>query len=824
LTGLALLPLAIISVGAYAYARRAVERSVMNHLESLVTTQKHRIQEVVRAHERMLRVIASSERLRRAAERVTDERAAHEPSVSPTDDLRQLLDQWRRSYPGFRNLAVLVGDGDAVASTVPDGGATGLVMGALPWSAAHMRVGNLLAELDLGDLVRITSDYTGMGDTGETVLAARQARDGHAVYLTGLRFARDAALRRVVSRDDRRVAIARAMRGEEGRFVDTLDYRGVPVFSATAYLAGQDWGIVVKIDREEALAPLRWLAQGLALVFAVACLAVVAVGYLFTRRITAPIARLTRVAEAIDRGDLSQRVTVAGRDEIGLLGQALNRMIADLVAANTRLEERVRDRTAALEREMVQHAQAEHRFQLAFEQGLEAMVMVDHAGRIAFANTQLLRVFGYEPGEIVGRDWDVLFPERVRPTVRALRAQLLAGTSANRVETALQLSGETKDGHELPVDVGLSLVEVAEGALVLAVIRDLRERRRAEVAQALLAAVVDSAHDAIFSIDTDMRITTWNAGAEDLYGYRAEEILGQPVSLLWPPQEIEAELLTIRLLMEERRAMHQEGRRRRKDGSLIDVSLTRSPIRTPAGTVLGLSTIARDITARKRADEAMRASLHEKEVLLKEIHHRVKNNLQIVTSLLNLQVGDADDARFATLMRETQHRVKSMALMHETLYRSGNLGALDLREYVQELVDYLRHSYGPVLRRVTLRADVESLALPIDSAIPCGLVLTELVSNAFKHAFPDPMTGTLRVVGHHESSGSYLLRVVDDGRGMPPDVDPLRSRSLGLQLVTNLARQLHADFTRDDVGRGTSFSLRFASARPALGAAADPAA
>ena len=255
--------------------------------------------------------------------------------------------------------------------------------------------------------------------------------------------------------------------------------------------------------------------------------------------------------------------------------------------------------------------------------------------------------------------------------------------------------------------------------------------------------------------------------------------------------------------------MYHEARLRHKDGSMIEVSLARSPIRTPTGDVLGLSTIARDITSRKQAEDAVRASLHEKEVLLKEIHHRVKNNLQIVTSLLSLQAGGVADPTIAALMRETQHRVKSMALMHETLYRSGNLAALDLRPYVHELVQYLRHSYGPMLRRVTLQEDVAPLPLPIDSAIPCGLMLTELVSNAFKHAFPDSRAGTLRIEGRHEDSDAYVLRVVDDGCGLPPEVDPVRSRSLGLQLVTNLARQLDAEFTHDAVDHGTSFTIRF---------------
>jgi PAS domain S-box-containing protein len=841
LTCLALVPLAIISLGAYAYARRAVERSVLNHLESLVTTQKQRIQSVVATHERMLVVAASNEVLLGAVQRV---RTA--PSPRAEEDARRILLQWRSRYPGFRNLAVLGPEDRVLATTDADRLPTaaepspmsshpevlaaslagpfeptaarldgqrdfGMVV-FVSRSAVYMRAGYLLAELDLEDLHRITLDYRGMGQTGETVLARRD-RDGNALYLTALRSDPDAALQRVVPAGDSGVAIARALRGEESVRVDAIDYRHVPVLSATAYLPREDWGIVVKIDRAEAFAPLERLAHGLAAVFAFACLGVVAVGYVFTNRITAPIVRLTRVAQDINRGELGQRVTVTTGDEIGVLGHAFNRMTAELLAANARLADRVQDRTAALGREIAGRARAERRFELAFQQGPEPMVMLDAAGAIVLANQQVERVFGHGRDELAGRHVERLFPEREWATLRTLREQLIADPAPGRVETALQLSAQAKDGTELPVDLGLSVVEVANGVLLLGIIRDLRERQRAEAAQAILAAVVDSAHDAIFSIDTDLRITTWNAGAEHLFGYRAEQVLGKPVALLWPAEDIEKESRTSRALMDEQRSMYNETRRRHRDGRLIDISLTRSPIRTPAGKVLGLSTIARDIGLRKQAELAMRASLHEKEVLLKEIHHRVKNNLQIVTSLLSLQAGGVDDPRITALMRETQHRVKSMALMHETLYRGGNLAALDLRKYVHELVDYLRHSYGPALRRVAVVVDVDSLPLPIDSAIPCGLILTELVSNAFKHAFPEPMTGTLRVEGRPGSAGTYVLRVVDDGRGMPREVDPLHSRSLGLQLVDNLARQLRGEFTRDAADRGTHFTIRFATSR-----------
>jgi two-component sensor histidine kinase len=187
----------------------------------------------------------------------------------------------------------------------------------------------------------------------------------------------------------------------------------------------------------------------------------------------------------------------------------------------------------------------------------------------------------------------------------------------------------------------------------------------------------------------------------------------------------------------------------------------------------------------------------------------VKNNLQIVTSLLNLQAGLIADPRITALFRESQNRVKSMALIHETLYRGGNLATLDFQKYVQDLVRYLYRSYRLTPTQIDLQLAVERLPLTLDTAIPCGLILTELVSNAFKYAFPTGAPGTVHIEARQEQTGEFLLRVADDGQGLPPDLDYRRSPSLGLQLVTSLARQLEAVFEREPTERGTNFVIRF---------------
>ena len=263
----------------------------------------------------------------------------------------------------------------------------------------------------------------------------------------------------------------------------------------------------------------------------------------------------------------------------------------------------------------------------------------------------------------------------------------------------------------------------------------------------------------------------------------------------------------------------------RRDGQVIPVSLTISPIRDPRGAIIGASTIARDITVqkqteaeeerrrretemladlnaqlyrqaqeeltqRRQAEAHLTASLREKEVLLKEVHHRVKNNMQIVSSLLELQSDVIDDATLLAQFRESQDRIRSMALIHETLYQSQDLARLDLALYIHTLSARLAQSYNVDPQRITVWLQVEPVILDIDQAIPCGLILNELLINAFKYAFPQNRTGEVHVELHADTAQQAGLVVRDNGIGFPDDIDFHHTESLGLQLVVMLTEQL----------------------------------
>jgi PAS domain S-box-containing protein len=224
-----------------------------------------------------------------------------------------------------------------------------------------------------------------------------------------------------------------------------------------------------------------------------------------------------------------------------------------------------------------------------------------------------------------------------------------------------------------------------------------------------------------------------------------------------------------------------------------------------------------EVAERKKGEERIKASLKEKEVLIKEIHHRVKNNLQLISSLLNLQAKYVKDPRDLEVFNDSQNRVRSMAFIHERLYQSGDLARIDFKEYLQSLTDYLFRSYSADPDSIRLGVSVEDVQLPVNSVIACGLIVNELVSNSLKYAFPGGRRGSISI-GMHPGAGTIVLTVSDDGVGLPDGLDFRKTESLGLQLVTALVEQLDGHMDVDRSG-GVRFVITFPSSPNAGGGA-----
>lgn len=332
----------------------------------------------------------------------------------------------------------------------------------------------------------------------------------------------------------------------------------------------------------------------------------------------------------------------------------------------------------------------------------------------------------------------------------------------------------------------------------------------------LLARILDAADDAIVSVDPEKRICVFNQGAERIFGYHSSELLGKNFEVLMPERlraKHAGHFSDFRGAPVMARMMGDRGEiiGCRKDGSEFPAEASISKVEW-GGTEL-LTVILRDVTVRNRNEQTIRSALKEKEVLLQEVHHRVKNNLQVVSSLLSMQERKVDDESVRKVFRESRNRIHSMALIHEHLYGSESLSRVEFDRYVRDFADVLYRSYRADRTRVRLKTELESLELGLDTAVPCALILNELISNALKHAFPDGRRGEIEVALSQRPDRSITLCVSDDGVGVPDDVGFWNTKSLGWKLVRTLVRQLDGEV---EIGGppGTRICVRFAPPEP----------
>lgn len=357
--------------------------------------------------------------------------------------------------------------------------------------------------------------------------------------------------------------------------------------------------------------------------------------------------------------------------------------------------------------------------------------------------------------------------------------------------------------------------------------RDITKRKNAEEEIRKLSTAVEQSPSIVVITNTKGYIEYSNPKFTKITGYTLEEVKGKSNRILKSgkqQQEVYEKLWTTITLGKEWRG---EFYNKKKNGDLYWESASISPIKNKQGDVTHFVKVAEDVTKRKEQEELLekshneleqrveertselKISLREKELLLKEVHHRVKNNLQVVISLLALQARQITDQLYVDMFRDCQSRIESMALVHEKLYRSKDLSDINFKEYISDLTTSLFHSYTVDSDKVSLNTEVDNVSLEIDIAIPCGLVINELLSNALKYAFPGKTAGIITVILRTIDKDSLELIVSDNGIGIPTHIDYRKTKTLGLKLVSGIVeKQLLGTMELERI-EGTRFKINF---------------
>lgn len=482
--------------------------------------------------------------------------------------------------------------------------------------------------------------------------------------------------------------------------------------------------------------------------------------------------------------------------------------------------ENIRSSLRRAETEGAARQRNEIRLRLALEAAQQSWFEVNLRTGAVVTSEDYARRLGHDPATFSSTLSNWL--DHIHPDDRPALEETFRRCLANGQTLSAEYRRQTAAGGWLWIQsVGRVVEHDADGhpLLLCGTHTDISERKQAQIVANHLAAIVESSDDCIISKNLDSVITSWNRGAEAIFGYTAGEIVGTTIMRLIPTDRQHEEQAILGRIVQGESVQRLETERLRKDGRTISVSVTASPIRNGSGRIIGVSKVARDITERRRAEEALKSSLHDKEALLKEVHHRVKNNLQVIMSLLRLESRRSERAEARSVLSEMQGRVRSMAVLHEALYRTGTFAAVDLGAYLRQLAT---QSFNTLVTRpgaVRLHLDLDSVPVEMDRALPCGLLLNELLSNCLKHGFPNEQTGEVRVDLHRCEAGPHVrLRVSDTGVGLPADFEAIQDKSLGMKLVSDLTLQLDGTLEIGP-GRAAIFSIKFTAAAPKFSAA-----
>ncbi len=451
--------------------------------------------------------------------------------------------------------------------------------------------------------------------------------------------------------------------------------------------------------------------------------------------------------------------------------------------------------------------QSEEKFRTLFESAKDALFILDLEGNFIDVNRIAYERLGYTREEMLSMNLSRLDP----PEFAARISERMARVSS-RGHAVVESAHLRKDGSVMPVEINARIIDYDGRKAVFSIIRDITERKRAEEQlrdlNARLHALIRAIPDLVAFKDREGRHIVVNKALEEFTGLSQSELIGKTNADLLPAELLESCNRSDEAVLRDLKPLHYEEYYTGENGEKRHFDTIKAPIFDEPDGVAGTVTVSREITDRKRIETQVRSSLEEKEVLLKEVHHRVKNNLQIVASMLELQSGYIKDREAKVLFQESRKRLESMSLIHEKMYRSKDLARINYREYVDDLVGNLLTLSSGRSEDIEVKLDVEGIMLDVNSAIPCALIINELVTNSLRHAFPDGRKGRIELSMRRGGDGGISLAVSDNGIGFHKGLDFRNTKTLGMQLVISLVDQLDGRIELDR-SEGTSFAVSF---------------
>ena len=433
--------------------------------------------------------------------------------------------------------------------------------------------------------------------------------------------------------------------------------------------------------------------------------------------------------------------------------------------------------------------ESEAKYRSIFKNTGTATAIVEADMTMSLVNSEMEKLTGYSKKDIEGKKkWTDFCSKEDLAIMKKYHASRRKGgdEAPKRYEARLiNSAGEIR--------YGIVIVDMIPGTeQSVASILDITDRKQAEEELAKLASIAKYSSELVNLASMDGKMIFLNEAGGKMLGIEPDEV--EQINIMEVIPDHFKEMGQTELLPALMQGKTWEGElqyRNIKTGKLIDVYARTFTVMDPnTGKPQFLSNVSEDITARKQAEKKIKASLKEKEVLLQEIHHRVKNNMQIIVSLLRLQSYTAKDKKLEDMFKVAQNRIRSMALIHEKLYQSKDFASIDFAHYIRSLTTHLMQTYQIDPKQITLKTDVKDIHLDINQGVPVGLLINELVSNALKHAFPKGKKGEIIVKFYADKKGEKTLIVNDNGIGHPDKVDISKPETLGMQLIKDLTRQI----------------------------------